>query len=104
MRYVKVAKLNEMPPGAAREFQADGKVIALFNVDGKIYALDNTCLHRGGPLGQGVLEQEVVTCPWHGWQFNVTSGESVFNEQIKVQTYDVKVEGDDIAAGFESQG
>jgi len=99
-RFVKVAKVNEMPPGTAREFQADGRMIALFNVDGNFYAVDNTCLHRGGPLGQGTLEGEVVTCPWHGWQYNVKSGEAVFNEQIKVQCYEVKVEGDDICVGL----
>jgi len=101
-RYVKVATVDEMPPGTAREFQADGKVIALFNVNGKFYATDNVCLHRGGPLGAGPLEGGIVTCPWHGWQYNVTTGESVFNEQIKVQTFEVKVEGDDIVVGFES--
>ena len=99
-RFVKVAKVNEMPPGTAREFQADGRMIALFNVNGNFHALDNTCLHRGGPLGQGVLEGECVTCPWHGWQYNVTTGEAVFNEQIKVQTYEVQVEGDDICVGL----
>ena len=101
-RYIKVAKVNEMPPGAAREFHANGKVVALFNVDGKYYALDNTCLHRGGPLGQGVLEGDVVTCPWHGWQYNVTSGAAVFNLEIKVQSFEVKVEGDDIVVGFDA--
>ncbi len=99
--FIRVAKTNEVPPGAAREFHADGKVVAVFNVGGKLYAIDNTCLHRGGPLGQGVLEGEVVTCPWHGWQYNVTSGEAVFNEAIKVQRYEVKVEGEDIFVGFE---
>jgi len=99
-RYIKVAKVNEMPPGTCREFHANGKVIALFNANGQFYATDNTCLHRGGPLGQGVLEGEVVTCPWHGWQYNVTTGETVFNEQMKVETFEVKVEGDDIIVGF----
>jgi nitrite reductase/ring-hydroxylating ferredoxin subunit len=99
-RFVKVAKVNELPPGTAREFQADGRMIALFNVDGSFYAVDNTCLHRGGPLGQGTLEGEVVTCPWHGWQYNVKTGEAVFNEQIRVQCYEVMVEGDDICVGL----
>lgn len=99
--YIKVAKVNEMPPGTAREFHANGKVIALFNVGGEYYALENTCLHRGGPLGQGALEDEVVTCPWHGWQYNVKSGAAIFNREIKVQTFKVKVEGDDIVVGFE---
>lgn len=100
-KYIKVAKVNEMPPGTAREFHANGTVIALFNVDGKLYATDNTCLHRGGPLGQGPLEGEIVTCPWHGWQYNVCTGEAVFNKEIKVDTYEVKVEGDDIVVRIE---
>ena len=99
-RYIKVAKVNEMPAGTCREFHANGKLIALFNVNGQFYATDNTCLHRGGPLGQGVLDGTTVTCPWHGWQYNVTTGETVFNEQMKVETFEVKVEGDDIIVGF----
>lgn len=100
-RYIRVAKKDEVPPEAAREFHADGKLVALFNVNGTIHALDNTCLHRGGPLGQGVLAGEIVTCPWHGWQYNVTTGQSAFNPAIKVQQYEVKVEGEDIFVGFE---
>jgi nitrite reductase/ring-hydroxylating ferredoxin subunit len=100
-KYIKVAKTSEMPPGAAREFHADGHVIALFNVNGQLHCLDNTCMHRGGPLGQGALEGNIVTCPWHGWQYNVTTGEAVFNEQIKVKRYEVKVEGEDIVVGFD---
>ncbi len=100
--YIKVAKVNEVPPGTIREFQANGKVIALSNIEGKFYAIDNTCLHRGGPLGAGALEGEVVTCPWHGWEYKVSTGEAVFNPEIQVQKYDVKVEGDDIAVGFDA--
>lgn len=100
-RYVKVAKVSELPPGSAAEFQADGKVVALYNVGGNFYCTDNVCLHRGGPLGQGVLEGEVVTCPWHGWQYNVTCGGLANNSAIKVQTYEVKVEGEDIFVGVE---
>ena len=56
------------PEGVCRR----GRVIALFNVDGTFYALDGVCPHQGGPLGQGTLEGCIVTCPWHGWQFDVT--------------------------------
>lgn len=100
-RYVKVAKLDDLPPGSCREFQADGKPVALFNVDGKVYCLDNTCLHRGGPLGQGVLEDKLITCPWHGWQYDVTTGAAVMNAAIQVRKFDVKVEGDDIQVDVE---
>ena len=88
--------MEEMPPGTIREFQADGRMIALSNVDGRIYAMDNACMHRGGPLGQGPLAGEVVTCPWHGWQFNVASGETCFNKAIKAKSYPVEVQGGDI--------
>ena len=95
-RTVKVARLDEMPSGTVREFQADGCMIALSHVAGKFHAMDNTCLHRGGPLGEGPLEGEVVTCPWHGWQFNVTTGEACFNKEVKAKTYPVEVQGGDI--------
>jgi nitrite reductase/ring-hydroxylating ferredoxin subunit len=65
-------------------------------VGGKVYALDNTCLHQGGPLGEGLLEGEVVTCPWHFWEFNVRTGEKVGDPSLRVATYPVQVEGDAI--------
>ena len=99
-QFVKVASKADIPAGTGKVVEAGGKTLAVFNCDGAFYAIDNTCLHRGGPLGQGVLEGECVTCPWHGWQYNVTTGEAVFNEQIKVQTYEVQVEGDDICVGL----
>ena len=94
--FVKVASAGQIPPGKGMTVQAGGKKIALFNVDGKFYATDDTCLHRGGPLGQGALAGPVVTCPWHGWQWDVTTGQSKFNPSTKVATYPVKVEGTDV--------
>jgi len=94
--FVKVAALSELPAGSGKPVEVNGKAIALFNVGGKVYAMDNTCLHRGGPLGEGTLEGEVVTCPWHMWEYNVRSGEFVANPSIKVTTYAVQVEGDDV--------
>ena len=69
-----VAKVADVPPGEARAVDAGGRMLALFNVGGKFYAIDNTCVHRGGPLAEGALEDTIVTCPWHGWQYDVTSG------------------------------
>ncbi len=94
--FVKVATLAELPPGSGKPVEVNGKAIALFNVGGQVYAIDNTCLHRGGPLGDGMLEGEVVTCPWHMWEYNVRTGEFVANPEIKVATYPVQVEGTDI--------
>ncbi len=94
--YVRVAHLSELAPGSCKTVEVGGKAVALFNVGGTVYALDNTCLHRGGPLGEGLLEADVVTCPWHGWQYKVTSGENVMNSAIQVAAYAVQIEGEDI--------
>jgi nitrite reductase (NADH) small subunit len=96
MGFVRTAKVGELPPGTVREFQIEGRAVALANVEGKIYAINNTCLHRGGPLGQGTLNGKVVTCPWHGWQFDVTTGKVVANPQAGVDCYGVEVRGEDI--------
>jgi nitrite reductase/ring-hydroxylating ferredoxin subunit len=94
--FVKVASTSDLKPGAAMTVEVDGKTIALFNVAGKIHATDNTCLHQGGPLGEGILDGEIVTCPWHQWEYNVRTGEKVGSNSIKVNTYPVEVEGTDI--------
>lgn len=96
MALVRATKAAEVPPGTIREFQLDGKTIALANVDGKFYAIDNTCLHRGGPLGQGILEGKTVTCPWHGWEYDVTTGKVGANPSVGVACYPVEVRGEDI--------
>ena len=96
MAFLRAAKKDEIPAGSIREFQVNGKTIAVANVDGTFYAINNTCLHRGGPLGQGELEEKIVTCPWHGWQYDVTSGKVAMNPAIGVETYAVEVRGEDI--------
>jgi nitrite reductase (NADH) small subunit len=96
MAFLRAAKKDEVPAGTIREFQVDGKTIALANVDGSFHAINNTCLHRGGPLGQGELEGTVVTCPWHGWQYDVTSGKVTMNPSVGVDCYTVEVRGEDV--------
>jgi NAD(P)H-dependent nitrite reductase small subunit len=91
--FAKVAEVSELPPGTGRCVEAGGKQLALFNVDGAFYAIDNTCLHRGGPLGEGELEGPIVTCPWHGWQYDVTTGVNTMDDSQRVARYEVKVEG-----------
>ncbi|HVA00698.1 MAG TPA: nitrite reductase small subunit NirD [Terriglobia bacterium] len=95
-QFVKVASLSQLAAGTGRAVEANGRSIALFNVNGKVYATDNACLHQGGPLAEGMLEEEVVTCPWHMWQYNVRTGESLEDSMLKVETYPVRVSGDDI--------
>ena len=97
MPFVKIADRSALPnPGEAREFTVSGKVICVANVDGEISAMDNVCLHRGGPLGGGVVMDGKVICPWHGWAWNPKTGEAGHNPSAKVAVYPIKVEGDDV--------
>jgi len=84
--------VDALPPGQALEVTVDGRVIALFNVSGTFYALEGRCPHRGGPLGQGFLEGQQVSCPWHNYTFDVTTGENVVSADLKVARYEVKVD------------
>lgn len=101
MAFVKVAKMADVPEGTGITVNVNGTDVAVFNVSGKFYALDNTCLHRGGPLGEGILNGEIVTCPWHAWTYDVITGQGVSHPNIKVATYKVKVESDDVLVSLE---
>jgi nitrite reductase/ring-hydroxylating ferredoxin subunit len=70
--------------------------VALFNVGGAYHALDNTCAHRGGPLGEGDLSGKAVTCPWHHWSFDVTTGRSTMSPGLGVRSFPVEVRGEEI--------
>ena len=95
--FVKVAKTDEISPGHGKLVEAGGKKIALFNVEGAFYAIDDTCTHVGGPLSEGSLDGKEVTCPWHGATYDVTSGEVLSPPAPQgVARYDVRVEGSDI--------
>ena len=91
--YVTVAQVDEIPPGTCRTVEVDGIFFALCNVNGTFRAVDNTCPHAGGPLGEGSLDGEVLECPWHGWQFNVRTGERPENPEICVTCVEVRVQG-----------
>jgi nitrite reductase (NADH) small subunit len=90
----RVASVSDVLPGKSKELAIAGRIVALFNVDGAFHALDGVCPHAGGPLGEGFLNGSVVTCPWHGWQFDVTTGRHCLNARIEHTTFPVKVEGD----------
>jgi nitrite reductase/ring-hydroxylating ferredoxin subunit len=89
-----LARTGQCPPGACLEVVAAGRVIALFNVDGQFFALDGVCPHQGGPLGKGTLSGHIVTCPWHGWQFDVRSGENCITPAVCQARIPVQLEGD----------
>jgi nitrite reductase (NADH) small subunit/3-phenylpropionate/trans-cinnamate dioxygenase ferredoxin subunit len=96
MGFVRAAKVSELPPGTIQEFQIGGKVIAVANVGGKFYAINNTCLHEGGPLGEGSLEGKIVTCPWHGWDYDVSTGKALQNPSVGVACYRTEVREQDV--------
>ncbi|HEY4441399.1 MAG TPA: nitrite reductase small subunit NirD [Candidatus Elarobacter sp.] len=92
--YVAVARTGEIPPGTARAVAVGGREIAVFNVGGTFYALDNTCPHQGGPLAEGWIEGAQVTCPWHAWTFRLADGKMTLGDFASVETFDVRLEGD----------
>jgi nitrite reductase/ring-hydroxylating ferredoxin subunit len=95
--FIKIATKSDMPPsGEAREFPCGDKTICIANVDGTLSAMDNVCLHRGGPLGQGVVMGGKVVCPWHGWEYDAKTGEASHNPAAKVAVYPIKIEGEDV--------
>jgi len=97
MALTKIATIHEIPSGQAKKVKVGEKDIALFNVNGTFYAIDNTCPHRGGPLSEGELEGQEVVCPWHGARFNVTTGAHLSPPAPRdVTAYKVLVTGDDV--------
>ena len=96
MKRYRVACVDDIPAGEGREFVVGGRIVAMFNVDGTFHAMDGICPHAGGPLAKGQLRQNVVTCPWHGWQFDVTTGQHCLNAQLKHARFDVIVEAGEL--------
>jgi nitrite reductase/ring-hydroxylating ferredoxin subunit len=94
---IRIASKADLPgDDEAKEFPAGERMICVANVEGTLCALDNVCVHRGGPLGQGVIVDGAVVCPWHGWMYNPQTGEPQQNTSLKVAVYPIKVEGDDV--------
>lgn len=97
IRRIKVAKVHHIKPGQSRFVQVDGHAVALFNIDGIYFGLDNTCSHSRGPLSEGRLSGNKITCPWHGAQFEVPTGKCLAGPATEdVKTYSVHVENDSI--------
>ena len=96
MAFVRAVAVGEVPVGTIQEVTVDGKAVAVANVGGEFHAINNTCLHHGGPLGDGQLEGKIVTCPWHGWQYDVTTGKISQNPAVGVDCYAVDVRGEEI--------
>ena len=96
-QFIKIAIKSDLPEsGEAKEFTVGDKIICVANVDGEFSAMDNVCVHRGGPLGQGMVIDGKVVCPWHGWQYNPKTGVPDENSSLHVAVYPIKLQGDDV--------
>ena len=97
MAYTKLTTQSELPSNnEAKEFPCGDKTICVANANGTITAMDNVCLHRGGPLGQGVIEGGKVVCPWHGWAWDPATGAAGHNPNAKVSVYPIRIENGDV--------
>ena len=99
--YVHLPGAAEIPPGQARAYPVGRYEVAVFNVNGEFYALDNTCPHQGAPIAEGWTEGPLVTCPWHAWCFDVRTGKMTLGEFAGIDRFAVRREGDAIYVSTE---
>lgn len=90
--WIRLTAVSDLPEGGGGEFVAGERIVALFNVNGTFHALDGICPHQGGPLGKGALTGCIVTCPWHGFQFDVATGQHQTSRSLVQPGFAVKVE------------
>jgi nitrite reductase (NADH) small subunit len=95
-RLVKLATLDDLPPGASLEVEHEGRIIALFRDGEAIRAIDGICPHQGGPLAEGERDGSTVTCPWHGWRFDLRDGRCLTGARASQATYEVQLDGRDV--------
>lgn len=94
---IEIAKVSDIAPGSAKQVEVEGEPVAIFNVGGEFYAIHDTCTHAQASLSEGTVEDKVVTCPWHGAQFDLKTGKNLtMPAPMPVQTYSLKIEGDAI--------
>ena len=92
-----VGRRDDFLPGQGRMVDVRGRHVALFRLGDDFFALDNMCLHRGGPLCDGQIDDGVVTCPWHGWSYEISTGTMVQDPRVGVSKHEVRLTGDEIA-------
>ena len=95
-QFIKVARRGDIPDGGGKTIEVGGLTLALFHSNGKFYAMDNACKHRGGPLSEGEVYGTRVVCPWHGWEYDFSTGCNVDDPSTRLSCFAVKVEDDDI--------
>jgi nitrite reductase (NADH) small subunit len=95
--FIKLTSESNLPrENEAREFSCGDKTICIAKVNGTYSAMDNVCLHRGGPLGQGMIVNEKLICPWHAWAWDPKTGQASHNATVKVAVYPLKIENGDV--------
>lgn len=101
--FVTVAKVGAIEDGTGQAFNVGGKMVAVFNCGGEHYAINDFCPHMGASLAGGYVEDGAVTCPWHAWRFSVKNGAWLDNPKVSTDSYEVRVEGDEIQVRVEKQ-
>lgn len=102
--WVDAFPLSELPPGAAAEVVVGQAIVALVRVGEAVHAIDGVCAHQGGPLGRGAVCGDTLTCPWHGWQYDVTTGEQKLSETIRQRVFPTRIVGDTIQVRLDAEG
>jgi nitrite reductase (NADH) small subunit len=92
--FIQVGSVADFTPGQAKMVTVEGRHVAVFRLGDDFFALDNLCLHRGGPLCEGPIANDVVTCPWHGWSYEIKTGTMVQDPRVGVSKHEVRIEGD----------
>jgi nitrite reductase/ring-hydroxylating ferredoxin subunit len=95
-QFIRVARRSDVSEGSGKMIEVGGRTLALFHSDGQFFAIDNLCKHRGGPLAEGEVYGTRVVCPWHGWEYDFSTGCNVDDPLMKLTCFAVKVEGEDI--------
>jgi nitrite reductase/ring-hydroxylating ferredoxin subunit len=100
-KFVPVSRVDQIPPGTSKAFAVGDYEVAVFNVGGTFYAIENTCPHQGGPLSEGWLEGPIVTCPWHAWCFDVRTGKMTLGDLAAVEAFEVQILDSTVAISSE---
>jgi nitrite reductase/ring-hydroxylating ferredoxin subunit len=96
MKEYLIGKLDDIPEGKGRAFKAGRATVAVFRANGKVYAMNNRCVHKGASMCEGEITDGHVRCPWHNWAFDLATGVHSYDPNEKIRTYEVKIDGDQI--------
>jgi len=102
-KYLKIANIKDIPQKTGKKVQVNGKSIALFKYEDNIFALNNRCPHQGADISDGFVKEGRAVCPLHGWSFDLETGAFIGNENTRIRTYEIKVEGNDVLIGLENE-